>query len=119
MEIRINEINRIGIAELIADRILIAGPQEALEIMMNCKYRGADAIILRRHHLTPVFFDLKTRVAGEILQKFSTYSMKLAIVGDFSDLSSKSLRDFIYESNKQGRVNFAASVEDALKALSR
>ncbi len=45
--------------------------------------------------------------------------MKLAIVGDFSDLSSKSLRDFIYESNKQGRVNFAASVEDALKALSR
>jgi hypothetical protein len=32
---------------------------------------------------------LKTGLAGEILQKFSTYNMRLGIVGDFSAYTSK------------------------------
>ncbi|MDR3366768.1 MAG: DUF4180 domain-containing protein [Prevotellaceae bacterium] len=30
------------------------------------------------------FFDLKARLAGDILQKFSAYSCRLVILGDFS-----------------------------------
>jgi len=30
------------------------------------------------------FFDLSTGLAGEILQKFVNYHVKIAIVGDFS-----------------------------------
>ena len=40
-------------------------------------------------------------MAGEILQKFSNYRVRLAIVGDFTPYSSKSIKDFIYESNKK------------------
>ncbi len=43
------------------------------------------------------FFDLSTRLAGEILQKFINYHVKIAIIGDFSIYTSKSLKDFIYE----------------------
>jgi hypothetical protein len=43
--------------------------------------------------------------------------MRLAIVGDFSIFSSKSLQDFIYESNKGKQINFSDSVGNALKAL--
>ena len=39
--------------------------------------------------------------------------VKLAIVGDFSEYSSKSLKDFIRESNKSGRVSFVSSVKEA------
>lgn len=53
-------------------------------------------------------------MAGEILQKFSTYNHKLAIVGDFSGIESKSLRDFIRESNRTGRILFVDNREDAL-----
>jgi len=60
---------------------------------------------------------LKTGLAGEILQKFSNYYVELAIVGDFSKYSSKNLQDFIYESNKVGRINFVSSVEEAKEAL--
>lgn len=37
---------------------------------------------------------------GEILQIYSTYDCKLATTADFSDYTSQSLSDFIYESNK-------------------
>ena len=95
----------------------IQSPKEALELLINCAYRGAEKIIIHADQLTPDFFDLKTGIAGEILQKVSTYQLRLAIVGDFSHYSSKSLQDFIFESNKMGRVSFVASVEEAKAKL--
>jgi hypothetical protein len=44
--------------------------------------------------------------------------MKVAIVGDFSVYTSKSLRDFIYESNKGKCIFFLNSEEQALEKLS-
>jgi hypothetical protein len=38
-------------------------------------------------------------------------------VGDFSKYSGKSLKDFIYESNKTGRINFVKDVNQAIEAL--
>jgi len=51
--------------------------------MADIYYQGFDAIILHEKTITPVFFDLKTGIANEILQKFSNCRMRLAIVGDF------------------------------------
>jgi len=53
------------------------------------------------------------------LQKFSTYRVRLAIIGDFSKYTSKSLRDFIYESNKGKHICFVANTEDAIQMLSK
>ena len=119
MDIKIQQINDIDIAELISDQVEITTTQDALDIMMNCVYQGADYIIIRQHHLTPDFFDLKTKVAGDILQKFSTYNARLIIIGDFDDIQSQSLRDFIYESNKIGRISFVGTMEEALEKLAR
>lgn len=119
MDIKIEELNGNNVAELISDKIEISNAQDALEMMMNCIYQGASSIIVYRHNLVPDFFDLKTGVAGEILQKFSTYNARLAIVGDFNEISSKSLRDFIYESNQQGRINFVATTDKAKEKFSK
>jgi hypothetical protein len=72
-----------------------------------------------RDLITPYFFDLKTKIAGEILQKFSNYRIGLAIVGDFSKYESKSMKDFIFESNKTKHVNFVEMLEDALNIFSK
>ena len=117
MRIELTDINGTCIAELISDSIVISNSQDALDIMADCSYQGARRIIVREINVTPDFFDLKTGIAGEILQKFSTYDTKLAIVGDFSKYSSKSLRDFIYESNKIGRISFVANINLAKEAL--
>ncbi|MDO4771844.1 DUF4180 domain-containing protein, partial [Porphyromonas sp.] len=62
----------------------------------------------------PDFFDLKTKIAGDILQKFSQYQMPLVIVGDFSKYKSKSLNDFIFECNKGKQINFVRDLGSAL-----
>jgi hypothetical protein len=117
MEIVFVEKQNCLVAELKSDTVEINDAQDALEMMMNCVYQGADRLIVFEHNLNPAFFDLKTKVAGDILQKFSTYNTFLAIVGDFSNYPGQSLKDFIFESNKTGRINFVKTRDEAEAAL--
>ncbi|MFZ6000233.1 MAG: DUF4180 domain-containing protein, partial [Bacteroidota bacterium] len=117
MEIKTHTINEHSIAEVVSDQIVFRTTQEAVEVMMNCYYNGASKMIVYEQHLPAEFFDLKTGFAGDVLQKFSTYQIQLAIVGDFTKYTSKSLKDFIYESNQMKRINFVGSLEEALDRL--
>ena len=63
-------------------------------------------MVLRKEQIDEPFFRLSTGLAGEVLQKFVNYHMKLAIVGDFSGYTSKPLQDFIRESNEGRHVCF-------------
>lgn len=119
MNIRPHKINDTEVAEIISDEIVIQNIEDGLDLMGNVYYQGYDKIIIHQKNITPAFFDLKNKMAGEILQKFSNYRVSLAIIGDFSSFGSKSLQNFIYESNKGKQVNFVASIDDALNALSR
>lgn len=100
--------------------VLISDGQSALDLIATLYYEtGCTAIVLPKAALSEEFFQLSTRLAGEVLQKFVNYHMRLAIVGDFSLYTSKSLKDFLYESNKGGAVFFLASEDEALERLSR
>ena len=109
MEIKLSTVNGTSIAEIISNEVIFNKLEDALDIMMNCSYQGADRIIIKAEHLPADFFDLSTGVAGELLQKFSTYSMGLTIVGDFTKYTGKSFNDFMRESNKVGRVRFESN----------
>lgn len=112
--------NNAKIADFTNGDTCIHTAQEALDTLMHLRYEeGIDRMIAGIHNLSPQFFDLKTGLAGDILQKFSNYDGRLAITGDFSTFDSSSLRDFIRESNRQGRVYFVADVERAVERLSR
>jgi hypothetical protein len=119
MNITITTHGSTEIAELVTGEILIRDVQDALDLIGNCGYLGAASVIVHETDLAPGFFDLKTGLAGEILQKFSNYGMRLAIVGDFSKFTSGSLRDFIRESNRTGRILFTESAEVARTLLTR
>lgn len=117
MTIKSHNINDIKVAEVIADEILIQSAQDGLDLMGNIYYQGFDKVILYEKNITPDFFDLKTKIAGEILQKFSNYRIGLAVVGDFSKYESKSMKDFIFESNKTGHVSFVETIEKAVESF--
>ncbi len=51
------------------------------------------------------------------MQKFVNYRVKIAFVGDFSSYPSKSLRDFLYESNSGNDVFFVSNEVEALARL--
>lgn len=63
------------------------------------------------------FLDLSTRIAGEVIQKFTNYRVGVAFIGDIAPWTeaSNSLRDFVYESNKGSAVWFVPDVAE-LKA---
>ncbi len=118
MNIQSHKAGGKAIAEVISDDTIVHNTDDALNLLGNIYYQGFDGLILHRKNITTDFFDLKNKMAGDILQKFSNYRMRLAIAGDFSAFTSKSLRDFIYESNKGKHVNFVASVTEALEVFS-
>lgn len=117
MEIEFIEHKKLKIAHIISEKIEIKCTQDALDLLMNCRYQDADALIIYRYNIIPEFFDLKTRIAGDILQKFSTYQSRLSIIGDFEKMTGRSLKNFIFESNKGGRISFVNSLDEALEKL--
>ncbi len=54
-----------------------------------------------------------------MLQKFVTYGVKLAIIGDFSKYKSKPLKDFMGESNRGKDIFFVGSEQEAVERLAR
>jgi hypothetical protein len=117
MNIEIHEQEGNKIAEVIADEILITNAEEGLQILADLYYQECDNIILHEKNISPDFFDLKTGLAGEVLQKFSNYRVRLAIVGDFSKYPGQSIKDFIFESNKGRHINFLPGVTEAKDRL--
>ena len=115
MEIKIHTIDNRKIAEIISDDIVLQTVEDAVDLIGNMSYQGFDKLIIHEENIISDFFELKNKIAGNILQKFSQYSMPLAIIGDFEKYESKSLNDFIFESNKGKQINFVTTVEDGLK----
>lgn len=102
-----------------SSHILIKDVQSALDLIGTVGFEtGCYRIVLDKSSISEEFFDLKTRLAGEILQKFINYHVKIAIVGAFSVYTSKSLRDFIYESNRGENIFFLPDQEQAIRKLS-
>lgn len=108
-----------GIAIIHSDEILITDVQSALDFMATVQYEtGYNRIILNKSAICEDFFHLRTKLAGEILQKFINYHVKIAIVGDFTVYTSKSLKDFIYECNQGKDIFFLPDEKQAIKKLS-
>jgi hypothetical protein len=109
--------NDTKIAEAISDSLLLGKEQDVLDLLGGLWGTGAECIIFHQKNIVPEFFDLRTGIAGAILQKFVNYNVRLAIVGNFSNVTSKSLNAFIYESNCGNQIYFVDSVETALNKL--
>jgi len=117
--LKYSKIGNVNIAELKDETSVISEVQDMLDILGDCGFNGCNRIILKEENLNPDFFRLHTGLAGEILQKFSTYNFKLAIIGDFSKYRSNNLHDFIRESNKGRSIFFVSSLDDAFTRMTR
>ncbi|HNW56724.1 MAG TPA: DUF4180 domain-containing protein [Bacteroidales bacterium] len=105
--LKIHNLKSGKIAEVIEGSVKITNSEDILQLMVDAGYTHAvRGMIIHKNSLPFEFFDLKTRIAGEILQKFSNYRMNLCIIGDFTEIKSKSLRDFIRESNNRRIISF-------------
>jgi hypothetical protein len=112
---------RAGVPVLMCDP---AGPpvatmQDALDLI-GAAFLGADVVAVPATRLDERFFSLGTRFAGEVMQKFVNYRLRLVVIGDISRhlAASSALRALVHESNRADHVWFVPDL-DALDARLR
>ena len=101
-----------NIVEMVSGKVLIRNGQDALDLMGEAEMQD---LVLQEHNFEADFFDLKNGKLDEVLQKFTNYQVRLAIVGDFEKFKDSNLKDFIFESNNGGNYLFVSSVGEVLK----
>ena len=116
MEFTLHGTGEKAVAELLGSGVLVKDVSDALDLMANC---GSRSFVVREEHLPREFFQLKTRLAGDIRQTYSNYRVRFAVVGDFSTYRSPALQDFIRESNATGEMIFVPTLEDALRRFAK
>ena len=105
------------IAELCDDERKIADEQDILDLIGEISADGCSRLIVHEENLGADFFDLKTGIAGEMLQKISNYRFRIAVIGDFEKFKSKSLHDFIRECNRGESVFFSKDLKLVLDKI--
>jgi hypothetical protein len=94
---------------------------DALGLIYHERAQRADWIAVPVRRLDPAFFDLRSGVAGELVQKFVNYRRRLAVVGDIGAYLgvSKAFYDFVRESNRGRQVWFVADEAELYARLDR
>lgn len=101
------------------DGKILKSEQDALDLIGEAMYYAAELILVPVERLDDDFFQLKTRLAGQIIQKFITYRLRLVILGDISryTVQSSALRDFVYETNRGDQVWFLTNLQELNERL--
>ena len=110
---RTYELHGLRVFECAAEGAPPKTERDAAGLINTAWEHRARLVVLPVERLGDDFFRLRTRIAGEIIQKFVTYHLRLAIVGDISRYvdESSALRDFVYESNRGDQVWFVSREE--------
>ncbi|HEY1708731.1 MAG TPA: DUF4180 domain-containing protein [Rhizomicrobium sp.] len=117
----IYELQGVRIYEVAREGALLKSERDATDIIGAAFSERCSIVMLPVERLGHDFFHLKTRIAGEMLQKFVTYGFRVAVIGDIAEhvRASDALRDFVYESNRGKHIWFVANIaelEEKLKA---
>jgi hypothetical protein len=97
----------------------ISSPQDILDLLVWGMENNIDLFLLNESDLARDFFELRTGLAGDILQKISNYGVRVAIVGSFATIRNRRFRELMFESNKGTLVRFASTKDEALSWLVR
>ncbi|WP_411102901.1 DUF4180 domain-containing protein [Streptomyces sp. cmx-4-9] len=102
-----------------AEGAAIGSEADALDLIGNAGYAGARWVAVPADRFDEAFFALRTKVAGDIIQKFANYRLGLAVLGDISrhTADSPALRDFVRECNRGRQTWFLADADELRKRL--
>ncbi|MEV5827260.1 DUF4180 domain-containing protein [Spirillospora sp. NPDC052242] len=113
---------RAGTSVLVCDPDgpVIATEADALDLI-GAAFAGAAVVAVPADRLDERFFALGTRFAGDVMQKFVNYRIRLAVVGDISRHleGSSALRALVAESNTASHIWFVPdldALDDRLRA---
>jgi hypothetical protein len=89
------ELHGVPVAKFLEIGDQLRSGRQAIEMISEASSCQPELIIFPVDLLCEDFFDLKTRIAGEVLQKFVTYRKRVVILGDISDRLNASLKSLM------------------------
>lgn len=115
-----HDIGGMSVLVLSADGPSLAAEGDADDILCEAWAQDVAMVAIPVARLAPGFLSLGTRLAGAVVQKFVTYHLRLAVVGDISARTrdSGALRDFVTEANRGRDVWFVRDIDELSQRLS-
>jgi PadR family transcriptional regulator AphA len=99
MRVQLAEKNGCKYVEGTPSEKFIEREEDAVALVGVCGEHSVERLLLHAGNLSEDFFDLKTGLAGAVLQKFVNYHMKVALVIP-SDLVQGKFKEYVLEANR-------------------
>ena len=90
-----------------------------MDVVAACFEQSRQDLLIDRQALPAKFFDLRTGVTGELVQKLNQYGIRLACVVPDLRVQPERFQEFAREVNRGSRARFFESREDAVGWLER
>jgi hypothetical protein len=119
MGVRHYDLYGFRIVELAAEGALLRDDRDAVDTIAAASEYHPEIIVIPMERLSDDFFRLRTGIAGQVIQKFLTYRLRLVILGDISMhlRESSALRDFVYECDSGSHVWFVTRLAELNQRL--
>lgn len=91
----------------------VRSEQDALDLVALCREHYANRLMLHGEVFGDEFFDLKTGLAGAVLQKFINYYIKAALVVPPEKANRGRFREMVLEANRGSHFRVFSDREDA------
>ena len=100
---------------------LIRTAEDGRALVEQAMNEDASVVAVPVERLDPAFFQLRSGIAGEVIQKVLNYKLKFAVLGDVSSYvaAHDALRDFVIECNRGRDIFFATDESELAQWLER
>ncbi len=119
MNYQIREIGNSKYIELLSVTEPLRSENDALDLISLCWEHEISLIMLHHPVLSQDFFNLKTRTAGNIIQKFINYNVKVAAIIPSEFFPDGRFKEFALEVNEGNHFRMYDSNEEGEQWLVR
>jgi len=118
MNIHVIELNGLRCAETDPSEPVISEERSAVDLIGFCGEHETERLLMYAGNVPEAFFDLKSGLAGAVLQKLTNYHMKVALVVTPERIQGR-FAEFSRETNRGNQFRTFLNREDALSWLTR
>jgi len=91
----------------------LSSEQDAIDLIAACWENDTSLVMLHSEVLAEDFFKLKTGLAGQVLQKFMNYHIKVAVIITDEQKIKGKFKELLAESNKRNDFRVFSNIEEA------
>jgi PadR family transcriptional regulator, regulatory protein AphA len=117
MPFKVHKAYNTNYIECEPNDFIIRNERDVLELISVCVENDTNRVMLYEGNLSPEFFDLKTNLAGAVLQKFANYRLRGAAIISLDRLKSERFKELIFECNRGNLFRFFENRDAAEKWL--